>query len=352
MNAGLPTDARDSYAAGFAQALARGAGLPSWLIGARKTAFDAFVERGWPTTKQEDWRFTDITPITRLGLLPPLSTRSEFSPDHFDSKLLNLGNGEGHRLVFVDGQYQAEFSTRRGLPRDLVVTPLSWAFAGDSKPLHDLLGRQLGSQNAFVALSTAFMTDGALVRIPAGLTVDVPIYLVFLSSNHGATNFPRTVVLAGENSHATVVEVHLGAADRTTLSNAVTEIVLEPHAHLAHHSIQKLSPTGFHVGHIAVTQNANTALSAHSLFLGGRLVRNDIQVLLSERCVCNLDGLYLAGGDSHVDNHTTIDHRMPQSTSRESYRGVADGHSRVVFNGRIVVGRARSKPTRARPVGI
>jgi len=354
MNTGLPTEMRDAYAAEFASVLARSAGLPPWLTGARKTAFDAFVEQGWPTTKQEDWRFTDVTPITRLGLLPPPAVQLQLNEGDFDAKLLNLGSGQGHRLVFVDGQYQAGFSTWQALPRGLRVTPLSSIVAGvagadsDAKPLHDLLGRQLGSQNAFVALSTAFMTDGALVHIPAGLSVELPIYLVFLSANQGATSFPRTVVSAGENSQATIVEVHLGAADRATLSNAVTEIVLEPHARIAHHSIQKMSPTGFHVGHIAVTQQADSAFSAHSLFLDGRIVRNDICTLLSgERCACNLDGLYLADGSSHVDNHTTIDHRMPQSTSRESYRGVVDGRSRAVFNGRIVV-RPGAQQTDAR----
>jgi Fe-S cluster assembly protein SufD len=351
MNTRLPTEMRDAYAAGFAHALAHSAGLPSWLTGARKSAFDAFVEQGWPTTKQEDWRFTDVTPIMRLGLLPPPTAQPQFREDDFDAKLLNLGSGLGHRLVFVDGQYQAGLSTWQALPRDLLVAPMSSivaGVAGDAKPLHDLLGRQLGSQNAFVALSTAFMTDGALVHIPAGLSVELPIYLIFLSANQGAASFPRTVVLAGENSQATVVEVHIGAADRTTLSNAVTEIVLAPHARLAHHSIQKMSPTGFHVGHIAVTQQADSAFSGHSLFLDGRIVRNDVCALLSgERCACNLDGLYLAGGSSHIDNHTTIDHRMPKSTSRESYRGVVDGRSRAVFNGRIVV-RPGAQQTDAR----
>ncbi len=354
MNMGLPTEMRDAYAAEFANALARSAGLPSWLAGARKTAFDAFVEQGWPTTKQEDWRLTDVTPITRLALLPPPATQPELSTDAFDSKLVNLGSGRGHRLVFVDGRYQAGFSTWQALPRDVRVTPLSSIVAGvagaagDAKPLRDVLGSQLGSQNAFVALSTAFMTDGALVHIPAGISVELPIYLVFLSSGQEATSFPRTVVLAGENSQATVVEVHLGAAASATLSNAVTEIVLEPHARLAHHSIQKMSPAGFHVGHVAVTQQADSAFSGHSLFLDGRIVRNDVRALLSaERCACNLDGLYLAGGTSHVDNHTTIDHRMPKSTSRESYRGVVDGRSSAVFNGRIIV-RPGAQQTDAR----
>jgi Fe-S cluster assembly protein SufD len=348
MNAGLPTDVRNAYAAEFARAIARSAEVPSWLMGARRTAFDAFVEQGWPTTKQEDWRFTDVTPITQLGFPLPPTAQDDPTEDSFDPKLLNLGNGQGHRLVFVDGQYRAGFSTWQALPAGLVVTPLSSVLSGDSKPLRDDLGQHLSAHNAFVSLNTAFMTDGALIHIPAGLSVDLPIYLVFLSSHQGTASFPRTLVLAGRNSQATIVEVHLGATDRTTLSNAVTEIVLEPHARLAHHSIQKMSPVGFHVGHVAVTQKADSAFSAHSLFLDGRIVRNDVHALLAEeRCTCNLDGLYLAGGTSHVDNHTTIDHRMPQSTSRETYKGVVDGRSRAVFGGHIIV-RPGAQQTDAR----
>ena len=351
MKAELSSDARDAYADGFARVLAAGAGLPSWLNSARRNAFDAFIELGWPTTKQEDWRFTDVAPITRLALLPPVEETTERVPDAFDESLLNLGHGQGHRLVFVDGRYRPSFATWQALPAGLVVTPLSSALSSDSgseRAIASILGQHLRDQNAFVALNTAFMTDGVFIHIPPGFAAELPIYLVFLASAEGTMSFPRTVVWAGEGSQATIVEVHVGAANKATLSNAATEILLEPRASLSHHSIQKASPTGFHVGHLAVTQRSGSVLRAHSLSLDGRIIRNDVAALLAEEgCTCNLDGLYLASGTSHIDNQTTIDHRAPRGVSREVYKGVVDGRGRAVFSGRIVV-RPGAQQTDAR----
>jgi Fe-S cluster assembly protein SufD len=347
MNTGLEPEDRDAYAAGFAKALSRSVG-PSWLVDTRRTAFAAFVELGWPNAKLEDWRFTDVRPISQLALVPSSGAHAKIDEASFDQRLLNLGNGQGHRLVFVDGQYQAGFSPWQALPAPLVVQPLSTALEDDSQAVRHVLGAHLGRRNGFEALNTAFMNDGAFVRIPDNMTVERPIYLVFLSTAQEAPRFPRTVVWAGENSQATLVEIHLDAEGNTSLSNAATEIVLEPSARLHYHNIQKASAAGFHVGHVAVAQKAGSHFSAHSLSLDGRIVRNDLEVRLTEEgCTCNLDGLYLATGNSHIDNHTTIDHRMPRSTSREVYKGLVDGRGHAVFNGRIVV-RAGAQQTDAR----
>jgi Fe-S cluster assembly protein SufD len=348
MTAELSHEARDTYADGFARALASSAGQPSWLNLARRSAFYSFVENGWPTTKQEDWRFTDVSPITRLALLPKAAPAAGPVVEAFDQPLLGLGQGQGHRLVFVDGLYHAGLSTWQAPPSGLVVAPLSTALSHDDGAIAKVLGQQLRAQNAFVALNSAFMTDGAFIRIPPGFAAELPIFVVYLASAEGTTSFPRTVVWAGEGSQATIIEVHLGAAGHATLSNVATEILLEPRANLTHHSIQKSSSTGFHIGHLAVTQKAGSVFSGSSLALAGRLVRNGLDVLLSEEnCTCNLGGLYLASGTSHIDNHTTIDHSAPRSTSREVYKGVVGDRGRAVFSGRIVV-RPGAQQTDAR----
>jgi Fe-S cluster assembly protein SufD len=348
MNTMLSAEDRHAYATGFAQALVQDTGLPSWLTSVRRTAFDAFLEQGWPTTKVEDWRFTDVTPITRLALLPPPVGKPHFAKDDFSADLLGLGGGDARRLLFVDGSYHSGAALGRPRPDELCAIPLSSALADDTRPVDTVLGHHLRSQNAFVALNTAFMTDGAYIRIPAGFTSDAPIYVVFLSSAEGNASFPRTVVWAGENSQATIVEIHLGAERRNTFASAVSEILLEPGARIAYHGIQRASSDSAHIGHLAVTQKAGSVFSGSSLATGGRLVRNDVFALLAEEgCICNLDGLYLASGTGHVDNHTTIDHRAPRSTSREVYQGVVDGRGRAVFSGRIVV-RPGAQQTDAR----
>jgi Fe-S cluster assembly protein SufD len=348
MTAELSHAARDVYADGLAQVLASSAGQPSWLNLARKNAFHAFVENGWPTTKQEDWRFTDVSPITRLALLPRPGATTEHAVEAFDESLLGLGQGQGHRLVFVDGRHHTDFSSRQVPQGGLVVAPLATALSRDDGAIAKVLGQHLRAQNAFVALNSAFMTDGAFIRIPPGFTAELPIFLVYLASEEGTTSFPRTVVWAGEGSKATIVELHLGATSKTTFSNVATEIVLESGANLTYHGIQKTSPAGFHIGHLAVAQKASSVFSGSNLALGGRLVRNDVEVLLAEEnCACNLNGLYLASGTDHIDNHTTIDHRAPRSTSREVYKGVVGDRSRAVFSGRIVV-RPGAQQTDAR----
>jgi Fe-S cluster assembly protein SufD len=348
VSATLSLSDRTAYTAGFAHAIEQDTGLPAWLTSVRRSAFDAFLEQGWPTTKQEDWRFTDVTPITRLALLPPPLVKPHFAKDDFAAALLGLGGDRVRRLLFVDGRYHSGAANGRPRPDDLWMIPISSALAEDTGTVGQVLGHHLRGQNAFVALNTAFMADGAFIRIPAGFASEVPIYVVFLASAEGSAGFPRTVIWAGENSRATVVEIHLGAESRSTLASAVTEIVLEPGAQVAHHGVQKASPTSGHVGHLAVTQKAGSVFSGSSLALGGRVVRNDVSVLLSEEgCTCNLDGLYLASNAGHIDNHTTIDHRAARSTSREVYKGVVGDRSRAVFNGRIVV-RPDAQQTDAR----
>jgi Fe-S cluster assembly protein SufD len=345
MKTWLSAEAGAPYAVRFAQTL--GDDALGWLASQRRSAFDAFLAQGWPTRKHEDWRFTDITPITESCLLPkPTSALATWDPSDFDTELVNLGGARAQRLIFVDGCVHPGF--RPAQAPGPQVASLSSRAAQTSQEVRSHLGRHLQSSNAFVALNTAFMSDGALIHIPAGFRADLPICLVFLASTAGSTSFPRTLIVAGAGSQATVVEIHLGADGRATLANAATEIVLAPDAHLAYHTIQKASTAGFHIGHVAVTQASGSAFSAHSLSLDGRIVRNDIHVVLAgESCSCNLDGIYLAAGKGHVDNQTTIDHAKPRSTSREDYRGVLEGAGHAVFSGRIVV-RPGTEKTDAR----
>lgn len=332
MNAGLPPEARAPYALRFSEI----AQSPSWLAPARQTAFDAFVSQGWPNKKQEDWRFTDIAPITQQELLPG-TTPAPLDLSLFDAQLLGLGGPAAHRLVFVDGR-QHSLGQAGAKPAGLRLLRLTAPEAGDAPALRENLGRHLHSRNAFVALNTAFMSDGAFVHVPAGFRCAEPIAIVYLASNAGSTSFPRTLIVAGAGSQATVLEIFLGADGRATLSTSATEIVLEREARLDYHAIQKSAAEGFHIGHVAVNQSAGSAFSAHGLALAGRILRHDVHdVLGAEGATCNLDGVYLATGQSQVDNQTTIDHGAPRSTSRESYRGAVAGKGHAVFSGRIIV---------------
>jgi Fe-S cluster assembly protein SufD len=337
MNPGLSTSDCATYSVLFAQTGAARAGEPAWLRQTRQNAFETFVTLGWPTTKEEAWRFTDPGRITP-GLLPLAETHAASGTPTFEEMLREVGRGTGHRLRFVDGRHAGERPGDWPAPPGLALAPLATAIPDPAANLDAVLGQALRQPSALVALNTAFMRDGAVVRIPPGLVVEAPIFLVYLAAAPERASFPRTVVHCGANSQATLVELHLGADHRATLANAVTEILLEPGARLGYYAIQRPSPAGGHVGHLGVVQRAGSTLRAHSLTLGGRLVRNDAHVELAEPgCSCQLDGLYLAGSGSHLDNQTSIDHRAPRCTSRESYRGVVARNGQAVWSGRAVV---------------
>jgi Fe-S cluster assembly protein SufD len=338
MNSALAPEVRAPYSLRFSE-VALGQG-PAWLAPLRQGAFDAFVSLGWPSLKQEDWRFTDIKPITELGLLPGSALAPELDPALFDPQCFLLGGHITHRMVFVDGQHHTTRLQTRDGASGLRLLPLSAA----EPALGPHFSRHLHNLNAFVALNTAFMNDGALVHIPAGLRCETPITLVHLAARTDSPSFPRTLIVAEPDSQASLVEIFLGADGRVTWSNAATEIAVGRGAQLNYHCVQKSPPAGFHIGHVAVTQESGSVFSGHTLALGGRIARRDVRVRLAgEDCTCQLDGLYLADGDDHVDNQTTIDHSSPRSTSREDYRGVIAGKGHAVFSGHIIVRPGASK---------
>jgi Fe-S cluster assembly protein SufD len=238
MNAGVSEEDRAAFSARFAELADRA--HEGWFTSKRKHAFEAFLAQGWPTKKQEDWRFTDLLPITESELLPTLAAQPSLDLSSFDRSLFQLGGQTPHRLVFVDGLHHREYGDGQMPEAGPVVAPLSAAMESDELRAH--LGRHLGNRNAFAALNTAFMRDGAFVHIPAGFHEEAPICLVYLGCAHGITSFPRTLIVAGAGSQATVVEVYLGARGRAALCNAATEIVLGAEARLAYHTVQQPSP--------------------------------------------------------------------------------------------------------------
>ena len=334
MNAALSAESGLAYAASFAESLAKRGN--AWLATAQRAAFAAFMEQGWPTRKHEDWRFTDMTPVQ--DRLRPAAAVAGTSGLVFDEQLRELGRGRGHRLVFLDGHRVPGEVAGEPTPAGLVTWSLSRALADARGPAAAMLGTQVAKPSTFVALNTAFLNDGAFIQVPGGLRIESPIFLIYLAAADGGASHPRTLIRAEAGSQATVVEIHLGADGRATLANAVTEIVVESGARLAYHAIQRPSSTGFHIGHLAVTQHAGSTFQGYGLALAGRLVRNDVHVVLAEEgCTCQLDGLYLAGAGSHLDNQTSIDHRAPRCQSRESYRGVVADRGLAVWSGRAVV---------------
>jgi Fe-S cluster assembly protein SufD len=337
----------DGYVADFGAFEKTPAAKKSWVQAVRAQGIERFAAVGFPTTRDEEWRYTNVSPIARTHFKP-----ATYRPDGLTAAdLAGFTFGEiDHQLVFINGVYVEGLSAVPPLPRGMRIRNLQSAFRTDRDRIEPYLARCAASEpEAFAALNTAFLRDGAYVHVPSGVPANNVIHLLFLSTGAQQTvSHPRTLIVAGDGSHVSVVETHAGLADGLYFTNAVTEIVAGRGAVVEHCKIQRESETAYHIGSIHVAQERDSVFSSNSISLGGALVRNDIEVSLnSDGGDCTLNGLYVTRGRQHVDNHTRIVHARPHCTSRELYKGILDNASSGVFNGGIVV-RKDAQKTNAR----
>ncbi len=334
------TDRKKIFTERLARAPARSNGhSPGWLRGLRHSAFQWALERGYPTVKDEAWKYMRVAPILEVPFEPAEpGTNRRSSEKTIDELAPDLG---GPRLVFINGFFAPELSSLKWLPEGTQVTSLRAELAEGNESLELLLSRPFREHpQAFTALNTALAEDGAFVRVPASATPSEPIHLVFISAT-GPTplaSHPRVVVLAGAGSRATIVETHAGTVGDVYLTNAVSEVVLDEGATVEHYKVQTEAETAFHVALLSVWQGRDSRFSAHSVALGSSIARQEVRVgLEAPGAEVFLNGLYMPRGQQHLDNPTTIDHAASQCTSRELYKGIVDGQGRGSFDGRIVV---------------
>lgn len=312
---------------------------PGWLKPVRQTAFYRFSELGFPTTKDEAWKYTRIEPLLAVPFerAEPGASR-RLSPGVIDQLAGDFG---GVRWVFVNGYFDPGLSSPARLPQGAQVTSLASAFIDKSEILEPLLSRPAQDHpQAFAALNAAFAEDGALVQIPPDTPLEEPIHLVYVSDAGAAplASHPRTIILAGAGSRATVIDDYAGTQGEVYLTNAVTEVVLEEGAAVDHYKVQSESERAFHIAFLDVRQGSFSRFSSHSVALGSSLARHEVRVRLeAPGTETVLNGLYMARGKQHLDNPITIDHAEPHCTSRELYKGVIDERGRGVFDGRIIV---------------
>jgi len=336
----------DVFLAGFVEAEDRLPGKGQrWVRALRRSAIDHFSETGFPTTKNEEWKYTSVAPITRIDFQPPGESEAEAVPGSLRSwPPADLGPP---RLVFVNGRYSPGLSMEGWLPRGIRFQPLARALEAGDERLSGHLARYASyGKQAFAALNTAYMNDGAFIEIEHGAVIETPVLLVYLTTAGGqpVATHPRNLVLAGRESQASLIEMYAGAADGVYFTNAVTEVAAEEGAIVEHYRIQEEAAEAFHVATVQFHQERSSSVLSHNVSFGGKLARYDVNsVLEGEGGECTLNGLYLAAGTQHVDNHTTLDHARPHCASREYYKGILDGKSTGVFNGKIIVRKDAQK---------
>ncbi len=342
----MDADPRQAYVDAFSkfEREAPGADLP-WLREMRRTAIARFHDRGFPTLKDEEWRYTSIAPIVRTAFRPARDVTDGVGPE--DVERVAFHGFQGHELVFVNGRFVPHLSDVGSLPQGVRIMRLAEAVEAERSVVERHLGRHaVFDKQPFAALNTAFWEDGAFVYVPKGVAVPEPIHLVFLTRPRDEPTIahPRNLILLEEGAQATVVESYAGWGDGAYFTNSVTEVVAGEGATLDHYKLQRESEKAFHVGALHILQRRASNVRDNSLALGGGLVRNDVNTWFAdEGGELNLDGLYVVGGRQHVDNHTRIDHAKPHCTSFELYKGILDGHGRAVFYGNIVVHKDAQK---------
>jgi Fe-S cluster assembly protein SufD len=312
---------------------------PAWLREARRVAIDRFAERGLPTSRDEEWKYTSLAPLVATPLDLAADAAREM-PSEEDLARFSMGPVSWSRLVFVDGRYAAKLSTVRPLPPGGRLGSLAEALITDEPTVRaHLAGAAAEADGAFGALNAAFWADGAFLHVPVGVSLDEPIQLLFVATaSGGRADHPRSLIVLEPESRAVLVESYVALADEAYLTNASTEIALGPGAVLDHHRVVLEGRQGFHAGRTWVRQGPDSRFASCAVTLGGRLVRNDVDARLdAEGAECALNGLFVVGGAQHVDTHTVVDHAQPRTTSRQLYKGVLDGRARGVFNGRVVV---------------
>jgi Fe-S cluster assembly protein SufD len=322
------------YVAEYRRTLEQGAAQPRWVAQARESAIAQFERLGFPTTKNEQWRFTSVAPITERTFALAADGVSHAGSHHVRPLSAPIAHA-----VCVNGRFVPQLSHLESLPKGVLVLSLEAAIASQPALVEPHLARlSLTQTNAFTSLNTAFMRDGVVLVIPARTVVEQPIEVTFasVSEGGGSVSHPRLLIVAGEASQATVLERYVG--DGPAFTNAVGEVWLGPNAVVDHYKLQEEAADSFHIASMLVHGARNVTFSSHSLTFGGGLVRNDVLATLAgEGIDCTLNGLYVGRNRQLIDNHTTIDHAMPHCGSHEIYKGILADTSRAVFNGKIIV---------------
>lgn len=317
----------------------------AWLCPIRRAAIARFADLGFPTLRDEDWRFTNVAPIA--GTAFRLAGEGASMPEPGALAPFTFAGIACHRLVFVNGRYVPGLSVPGSLPAGVKVASLAEALRADRGLLEPHLTRYADyHHDAFSALNTAFLADGAFVRIPRGRVLEAPIHLLYVSTGVEAPlmTHPRNLLVADEDSQATIVEDYVSLGEGVSFSNVVTELVAGDSAVVSHYLIEREGGQAFNISTLRSQQGRSSSVASHTVLLGGALVRNNVHpVLAGEGGDCLINGLYLAAGRQHMDNYMKVEHVSPHCGSRQFYHGILDGQSRGVFHGRIIVHKGAQK---------
>jgi Fe-S cluster assembly protein SufD len=317
----------------------------SELHAKRRTALKVFNELDFPTTKNEEWKYTSIAPLLNHNFIPASGLKS----GKVDTSIIEKFKIKGLQccvVVLYNGVYSAELSDISSLPANVKVESLSDVIKNNPEFILEHLGEYVKFENGFIALNTAFTNDGIVINVPDKTILEAPIHILNITGDNENEILaqPRNLIVTGKNCELTIIESYHSCSDNANFTNVVTEIAAGENSHVDLYRIQVENEKSFNISRTQVEQKRSSVITVYTVTTGGALVRNDFHTVLDdENCNCNLYGLYLIDGTQHVDNHTLIDHAKPRCLSNELYKGVINDKAHAVFNGKVFVKKDAQK---------
>ncbi|HTF82083.1 MAG TPA: Fe-S cluster assembly protein SufD [Cytophagales bacterium] len=302
----------------------------------KKDGLASLKSLGFPSTKHEEWKYTNVTPLLKKSF--KVEVASQVKREELNALFLNVE--QAYRIVFINGKYSSEFSTI-AQSDSFIIKPLSQALNEDQALVSQYIGKYVQVNNeAFSALNTSDITEGVFIHVPNNQIVEAPLYVYYITDATAASVFyqPRNLFVLGRSAVIKLVEVYRSLGGNPSFTNAITEVVAADNAQMEYYKIQDNQGESYQIETTEVYQTTDSVVTFFTATLGGALVRNNLHFRLDDKnCNGNMYGLYIAGADMHVDNHTIVDHLKPNSLSNELYKGVLGGNAKGVFNGKIFV---------------
>lgn len=314
------------------QARANRSTIP-WLASLQEKALNEFQRLGFPSRQDEDWKYTALDSFLQQGFACPdrQSVPVSLAEDIPVSK--------GQHVLIDKGQTLVPQCLLKDLPAGVLVVPLSEALHSHGQLIQSCLDK-MPKEQAFLALNLASLHAGVFIHIPEGTCIEQTIVIRHWQNHPGQAAYVRHLIVAEKGSRASILESFEGEEACSYFTNVITQAFLRSGSSLVHYKIQREGQKAFHMGHLVVEQEEASQFASHSLSLGGRLVRSDSSFRLMEpKAGCLLNGIYIPKDNQHMDHHTRVDHLVPDCRSDQDYKGVLAGHSRAVFNGKVIVAK-------------
>ncbi|MEW6508073.1 MAG: Fe-S cluster assembly protein SufD [Bacteroidota bacterium] len=313
----------------------------------RKTALNQFAETDFPTTREEEWKYTNVSPILKQNFIPAANLGIKFSEISKEEIKKNLFTGfDFYLMTFINGIYSEALSNLQGLPKGVVVNSLSMLMKTNPDLISGKINQFVKSENAFNLLNRAYSTDGAVIIVHDGIALDKPVQILYLNggSESPVLSVPHNLIIAGKNSQVSVIDVFASFGGKTHFTNSITEVFADESSIVDLYKIQNENNKSYHYEKVEAYQLKKSIFNHYNFTFGAEIVRNDINSTLDDENIeTHYYGLYLAYGKQLVDNHTFVDHAKPNCISNELYKGIIDGDARGVFNGKIIVRKDAQK---------